>query len=123
MRRIWIGVGLLVALLAAGLTVMYVTDRQLGEVSETLQQAAETRNWDEAVSLAQTARRNWKSHWHLMAALADHTDMDTIDGIFARLEVYQHRRAETDHAAACAQLSEAIRDLEENHRLTWWNLL
>ena len=123
MKRIWIGVGLLVLLLALGLTVMFVTDRQLGTVSETLQKASETQNWDEAVSLAQTAQQDWKHHWHLMAALADHTDIDTIDGIFARLEVYQQRRAESDHAAACAQLSEAIRDLEENHRLTWWNLL
>lgn len=123
MKRIWIGIGILLALLALGLLVMRITDRQLGEVSKTLKQAAEAPDWDRAVTLAQEARRNWKQKWHLMAALADHTDMDKIDGIFARLEIYQKRRAETDHAAACAQLSEAIRDLEENHRLSWWNLL
>lgn len=123
MRRIWIGVGLLAVLLVLGLTVMSITDRRLGQVSETLQQASEARDWEKAVSLAQSAHREWESSWQLMAALADHTDMDNIDGIFARLEVYRHRRSETDHAAACAQLSEAIRDLEENHRFTWWNLL
>lgn len=123
MKRIWIGVGILLALLALGLTVMQVTDRQLGQVSETLKQASETRDWDRAVFLAQKAQQDWEEKWHLMAAMSDHTDMDTIDGTFAQLEVYQQHKAETHHAAACAQLSEAIRDLEENHRLSWWNLL
>ena len=123
MRRMWIGVGVLLALLAVGLLVMQLTDRRLGEVSETLQQASETENWDEAVSLAQQAQTNWKKQWHLMAALADHSELDTIDGLFAQLEVYRQRSAKTYHAATCARLSEAIRDLEENNRFTWWNLL
>ena len=123
MRRIWVGVGILVALLVLGLTVMQITDRQLGQVCDTLKQASEARDWDKAVALAQKAQKEWKQKWHLMASLSDHTDMDAIDGLFAKLEVYQQRSAETDHAATCAQLSEAIRDLEENHRLTWWNLL
>ena len=123
MRRIWIGVGVLLALLAVGILVMQVTDRQLGEIPEALQQASETENWDEAVSLAQQAQTDWKKQWRLMAALADHSDLDTIDGLFAQLEVYRQRSAKTHHAATCARLSEAIRDLEENNRFTWWNLL
>ena len=123
MRRIWIGVGILIALLVIGIAVMQITDRQLGKVSDTLHQAAQTSNWAEAVSLAQKAKKDWQERWHLMAALADHTDMDVIDRLFAQLEVYQQRSAEAYHAATCAQLSEAIRDLEENHRLSWWNLL
>lgn len=123
MRRIWIGVGVLLALLAVGIVVMQLTNRQLGEVSETLKRASETQNWDRAVSLVQKAQKDWKENWHLMAALADHTDMDTIDGLFAQVEVYGQRSAKTHHAATCARLSEAIRDLEENHRFTWWNLL
>ena len=123
MKRIWIGVGLLLALLVVGLAVMRITDRQLGQVSDTLKQASEARDWDRAVALAQKAQKEWKQKWHLMAALADHTDIDTVDSLFAQLEVYQQRSAATHHAAACAQLSEAIHDLEEGHRLTWWNLL
>ena len=123
MRRIWIGVGILLALLAVGILVMRTADRQLGGVSETLKQASEVPHWDQAVALAQAAQKDWRRSWQLMAALADHTDMDGIDELFAQLEVYQQHRAETDHAATCARLSEAIRDLAENHRLTWWNLL
>ena len=123
MRRIWIGVGILLVLLVLGILVMQITDRRLGAVSETLKQAADAKNWNEAVTLAQTAQSQWKQHWHLMAALADHTDIDTVDGLFAQLKVCQRYKAQENHASVCARLSEAIRDLEENHRLTWWNLL
>lgn len=123
MKRIWIGVGFLVGLLVLGLVVMKITDRQMGEISHTLQQASESRDWEASVSLAQTAQRSWEKNSHLTAALSDHADMDTIDQLFAQLKVYQQRKAETHHAAVCAQLSEAIRALEENHSLTWWNLL
>lgn len=123
MRRIWIGVGILLGLLVLGVMVMQITDRQLGSVSETLKQAAEARDWSEAVSLAQMAQRQWKQRWHLMASLADHTDIDAVDGLFTQLKVCQQYQAKENHASVCARLSEAIRDLEENHRLTWWNLL
>lgn len=123
MRRIWIGVGFLVGLLAVGMVVMQITDRQLGQITRTLEQAAQVQNWEEAVTLTQKAQKAWQEKRTLMAALADHADIDTVDELFARAEVYQQRRAETDHAAVCAQLSEAIRALEENHSLTWWNLL
>jgi hypothetical protein len=123
MRRIWLGVGVLLGLLVLGLLVMQITARQLGEISEMLEQASETEDWDRAVSLAEKARAEWEQKWHLMATLADHTDMDSIDGLFAQLNAYQRCRAGTDHAAACARLAEAVRDLEENHRFSWWNLL
>lgn len=123
MRRIWIGVGILLGLLVLGILVMQITDRQLGAVSETLRQAAEAQDWNKAVALAQEAQRNWKQKWHLMASLADHTDIDAVDGLFAQLKVCQQYKAQENHATLCARLSEAIRDLEENHRFTWWNLL
>lgn len=123
MKRIWIGVGFLVGLLVLGLAVMKITDRQMGEISHTLQQASESRDWELSVSLAQAAQRNWEENSHLMAALSDHADMDTVDQLFAQLRVYQLHKEETGHAALCAQLSEAVHAFKENHRLTWWNLL
>jgi len=123
MKRIWIGVGFLVGLLVLGVAVTKITDRQMGEISQTLHQASESRDWETSVTLAQAAKRDWEENSHLMAALSDHADMDTVDQLFARLEVHRKRKAETDHAAVCAQLSEAIHALKENHRLTWWNLL
>ena len=123
MRRIWIGIGILVALLGIGMAAMEVMDRQLGAVTQKLEQASETENWDEEVSLAQEAKKLWEEKWPMMAALSDHSDMDSVDELFAQLEVYQQHRAQTDHAATCARLCETIGDLKENHRITWWNLL
>lgn len=123
MRRIWIGAGVLLALLLIGILMMKITDRQLGSVSETLKQASAAKSWSDAVSLAEQAQKEWKKQWHLVASLADHTDMDAIDEAFAKLEVYQRYQEKLHHAATCAQLSEAIRGLEKNHRFSWWNLL
>ena len=123
MRRIWIGIGILVALLGIGMAAMEVMDRQLETVTQKLEQASETENWDEGVSLAREAQTLWNEKWTLMGTLSDHSDMDSVDELFAQLEVYQRHRAQTDHAATCARLCEAIRDLKENHRINWWNLL
>lgn len=123
MKRIWFGVGLLLGMLAVGILLMQVMDRQLAEISAPLKQASEERNWDRALSLAQTAQQEWERKWHIMAALTDHADLDTVDELFARLEVYRQHRSQTDHAVTCAQLSEAIRSLGETFRFNWWNLL
>jgi hypothetical protein len=79
MRRIWIGIGILVALLVTGVVAMQVMDRQLGTVTQKLEQASETKNWDEGVSLAQEAKKLWEEKWPMMAALSDHSDMDSVD--------------------------------------------
>lgn len=123
MKRIWIGVGILIVLLAVGILMMQLTDRQLEQTADALQQAAGTGDWELAVSLAREARQDWNRRCHLMAALTDHADLDLIEGGFAQLEVYGQRNAQTDHAATCAQLSEALRHLKESQKLTWWNLL
>ena len=123
MKRIWIGVGILLILLAVGILAMMLTDRQLEGAAVALQQAAETRDWDTATALAQEARRDWKQKYRLMAALADHAVLEQIETGFAQLDAYRRRNAESDHAATCAQLSKAIRHLQDSHKLTWWNLL
>ena len=123
MKRIWIGVGFLAALLAVGLAVMQITDRQLSGIVQTLQQASLEPAFEEAIQLSHNAEAEWEHYSHLMAALSDHADIDDIDELFAQLKVYQLYKEHTHHAAVCAQLSKAILDLTENHRLTWWNLL
>jgi hypothetical protein len=123
MKRIWIGVIVLLGLLAVGLFLMWLTDQRLSQVSSQLEKAAQAESWDRAVELSEQAKGLWTDNWYFCAALADHTDIDQIDAIFAQLDVYVKRKDPVAHAATCAYLAEAITDLEENHRLTWWNLL
>ena len=123
MKRVWIGVVFLAVLLVVGLVVMQTMDRQLGKISGTLSQAAEAPAWEQAVTLAQEAKKDWKNKKKLITALTDHNAIDGIEELFARLEVYQQRKDITEHAATCAQLAKAVHALEENHRLAWYNLL
>ena len=123
MKRVWIGVAFLLVLLAVGLVVMQMTDRHLGEISHALTQAAETQTWEQAVKLAKEAKQDWKNKKKLITALTDRNAIDGVEELFTCLEVYQHRKAETEHAVTCAKLAKAIHALEENHRLAWYNLL
>ena len=126
MNRLWIGIGLLAAILAIGLwTSARMTDIHSG-IADTLDrsaQAAQSDQWDRAKSLEQEAADHWKRSWNFSAALADHTVLDEIDGLFAQSAVYLENRDGVSYAAVCAQLASAIEALHEGHKLSWWNLL
>lgn len=126
MKRLWIGIALLVAIFAAGLW----TSARLGEIHTAIADdltkaalAARSAQWEQADAFAADAGSNWRDNWHFSAALADHTVLDEIDGLFAQAEVYLDHRDPVAYAAVCARLSQAIDALQEGHRLNWWNLL
>lgn len=123
MKRIWIGIGFLVVLLVAGLVVMKMMDRQLGEISNNLEQAAQSTIWEQSVALAKEAEKGWRSKKKMFTALTDHSRIDAIEALFASLEIYRQRKNETEYALTCVQLAEAVHALEKNHRLVWYNLL
>lgn len=126
MKRIWIGIGLLAAILAAGLwTTSRMADIHTG-ISGKLTisaQAALDGLWDRADALAREAEDVWKDSWNLSAALADHTVLDEIDGLLAEAKIYRQSRDGVAYAAICARLATAIEALQEAHSLTWRNLL
>lgn len=126
MKRLWLGLGLLAGLLAAGLWAMAAMDSTHSSISDHLQQsaqAAQAQHWEQADDLARSAASEWKKSWHFSAAMADHTVLDNIDALFAQAEVYRQNREATAYAAACAHLTQLIDALEESHSLSWWNLL
>lgn len=126
MKRFWIGIGLLAAILLAS---FWTTDR-LSEmhldVSETLErsaQAAQDDRWETADALAADAKESWENAWKFTAALADHTVLDEIDGLLAKAEVYRKNRNAVEYAAVCGMVSNQIEALQEGHKLSWWNLM
>lgn len=126
MKRLWIGVGLLAGILILGFWSASAMNDIHTDISQQLTesaQAAQSSHWDRADGLAQQAHENWEDHWQFSAALADHTVLDEIDGLFAQAQVYRHSRDALQYAAVCAQLAKSIDALQEGHRLTWWNLL
>lgn len=126
MKRLWIGIGLLMTILVLGLWTsawMSQTHTAISEDLTSSAQAAQSGQWDRADAFAQDAGESWHDNWHFSAALADHTVLDGIDGLFAQAEVYRKNRDAVSYAAVCAQLAQAIDALHEGHRLSWWNLL
>lgn len=95
-------------------------------ISDALEQAAQTAlagNMEQAVQQAKTAQAKWQKGWNRVAIMADHTPMDEIDGMFARLEIYAQAESVSDFAAHCNQLAALISATAEAHEFTWWNLL
>lgn len=126
MRRLWIGLGILIGLLVVGLWSMERMEDIHSVIASELTQAAavlQEENWSRADALMASARKNWERHWKFTASMADHTTLDEVDGTFAQLEVYRLRREPTACAATCARLAEQVAALEEAYLLNWWNIL
>lgn len=126
MKRFWIGVGLLVVLLAAGIWIMVASDRVHAPISGLLEEAArESLAGDLAAgqALAQQAEDQWQQHWKAVASGGDHNPMDEIDGLFAQARAYGLAGQAADFGACCARLAELVEAMGESHSLSWWNFL
>ena len=126
MGRFWIGVVLLILLLALGLWVMHVMDDSQQEIAGMLETASQQslQNGVAAGSpLARTAKQKWENRWRKVASVADHAPMDEIDSLFARLEVYAACGDRVEFAACCKRVAKLIEAVGEAHSLNWWNLL
>lgn len=125
MKRSWIGLAMLVVLLAASLLVTWGMDRIHDPIAQKLEDAADyalAGDWDRAASLASGAGTDWKKWAHFRGCFADHSPMEEIDAGFAELEVYSITREATDFSASCGSLARKVAAVGEAHGLVWWNL-
>lgn len=126
MKRLWIGVGILLVLLALGIgTTVFAVHTHTG-ISQTLRQAAEaalTGEWNDAKALSLQAKEVWETHRHTTAAIADHEPMEQIDDLFSQMEVYLLTRQQIPFSACCASLSVMTNAIGEAHAINWWSLL
>ena len=126
MKRGWIGLGLLLVLLAGGLLGTWGMTACHEPMAEDLEKAAAYAllgDWNRAESLAQTARADWEACWQFTAIFADHAPMEEIDGLFAQLQYYADAGNLQALGACCTRLSELVEEVSDAHRLTWWNIL
>ena len=122
-RRFYLGVGLLVLILALGaLTAWVIRENQLPAV-QLLEQAAVSEELEQGVALARQAKQLWQRSWKGVAAVADHTPMDEIDKLFAEMEVFARAKEDVHFSACCQQLASLLRAVSEAHAPTWWNFL
>ena len=126
MKRGIFGLCTLLVFLFLGLWGSYAMGDFHGPISDSLEQAGQAAlagDMANAVQTAKAAQRKWENGWSRVAVLADHTPMDEIDGMFARLEMYAQAGNTADFAAHCNQLAVLITATAEAHELSWRNLL
>ena len=124
MKRLWIGVGLLVTLLILGILVTCYTDSVQNRIADTVKQAAaqaEIGQWEKAAGTLHQAKALW--HHHLTAAVVDHEPMEEAESLFAQLEVHLKFRESAAFSACCAALQATARAIGEAHSINWWTLL
>jgi len=120
------GAVLLAALLLLGLLTawdMESTHRQMARQLEDAAWLALSEDWENARMACASAESRWEDHRSIACLLADHTPMEQIDALFARLGICSAARDREEFAAACAELSRYVLAMGEAHHLSWQNLL
>ena len=126
MKRSWIGLALLILLLAGGLLATGYMDRCHSGTAQLLTEAqlqARQGNWEQAVQLARLADQKWQESWRVSAAFADHEPMEEIDSRFAQLIIYAGAGEKLSFAALCTQIASDLNAMADSQALNWWNLL
>ena len=126
MKRLCIGVVLLILMLAVGICLTAAFSGLHAPLSEKLDAAADAAmagNWEKARTLTKEAEADWHGMRRFTAAVADHEPLEEMDSLFEQLKVLAAGEDRLNFAAACAQLSEQATALAQSQAVTWWNLL
>ena len=126
MKRIWLGLGILVLFLVLGFWSSYGMQTLHEPLAHDLEKAAEAAlsgDFAAGKEQAKKAQQQWKDQWSATAVFADHTPMDEIDSHFARLEVFAQTDNAEAFAAGCRQLAQLITATAEAHSFAWRNIL
>ena len=125
MIRFWIGVGLLLVLLAGSIGVCFglVPFHENGaKVLDEAAQLALQGNWAEATAKASALEKDWQQRQRFTAAFVDHEPLEEVHALFAELALMTPEQA-WDFAAVCVHLAEDFRAIAEPLDLKWWSLL
>ena len=126
MRRLWLGVGLLAALLALCLWVTESTEEANASISSLLEQAASAASAGElsrGTTLSRQAQTRWERCRSKLACVADHTPIEEADRLFEELSVFGDTDELPHFIACCRQLSRLLQSIGNAHTLTYWNFL
>ena len=121
MKRVWIGAGLLAALLTAGLLAGWAMDRGLCPGAEKLKLAGELAaagRWGAAEEMLDDVEEIWEDRRWLVTALYDHEIMDEMDAALAQLEAYCDARDTLAFRALCRALAKNMEAAGKAHNGT-----
>ena len=124
MKRSWMGAGLLMLLLAAGLTVTWRMARIHEPIAASLTAAGEAAlsgDWAKAEFLCAGADRFWQETRVFRACFADHGPMEEVEASFSQLKIFLRKQEATAFAAACGETAQQAKAMGEAHSLLWEN--
>ncbi len=126
MKRFWLGIALLLVLLAAGVTTTVIMENRFSPISEKMTRAAEaarTGDMSGAEAALAEAEGLWEQNRNFAASVADHEPMEEIDGLLAAARSLLASGDLIRCAGLCAQVGELTRAMGEAHWLRWWTFL
>lgn len=125
MKRSWIGLGLLLALLGVSLLSASVMERMHQPIALELEQAgryALEGDWTHADAQSRLALDDWDRWARFRGCLADHGPIEEIETGMASLRVYRQVKDSDAFAAGCMELARQVEAMGQAHGLVWWNL-
>ena len=126
MRRLWIGLGLLLGLLAISLGLLFFSEGFFDAFSANLEEAAElalAEDWSAARSKAEESQVMWQRCYRFFSAATDHGPIEDVQELFALLEIYARTQRGVEFASVCRSLSNLAEAINESHNLRWWSIL
>ncbi len=126
MKRLWIGLGLLLVLLAIGLGLLFFSQHFFDSFSANLEEAAELameKNWPAATEKAEKSRAMWQRCYQFFSAISDHEPIEAVQELFSRLELYAREQMYMEFSTVCKSLAKLADAINESHNLRWWSIL
>lgn len=126
MKRFWLGVALLLLLLAAGIGATLGMGSICGPITDGLDKAAaavQAGQWEQAEEFSRSSRQRWEHSRDLLASLTSHEPMEEVDALFQALEIFAAQKDMIRFADCCARLSALTRAISESQTILWWNVL
>ncbi len=125
MKRCWIGLGLLLIVLAVGIGAALGMEQIHAPVAWKLEQAADYAMvglWPEAERCSRQAREDWDRWSHIRGSLSDHGPVEDAESIFVQLPVFADEE-DIHFAALCRELARKVRAVGEAHSFNLRNIL
>lgn len=126
MKRLWIGVVIMILLLGIGVGLLVGSQTFFKEFGDNLQEASRLaleQNWPAALEKAQESEESWNRYRRFWAAFTDHEPVEEVQNLFSQLKIYGKQRLEVDFATICQHLSHLAEAIDESHNLKWWSVL
>lgn len=126
MKRLWIAVGILLAVFAATLYNAHYLNQVTSEISGLLTHAeeqAEAGDWAAAETLTGKAYRLWTGHDMYLHVLLRHSDTDDVEIGFKEVHEFISREEDGEYSAANARLITELGLLYDAEQLTLKNVL